>query len=206
MDPPPGFKFGWQMPATTKKSGRRRPKVTDRRHDWSEQKVFSKLQYVFPPPAFIVLPGVRNETGHTAKSRTIDGLVASIYPSRGLWLGAVEIKITKSDWRKEIRDAEKSDAIQKYCKYFYVASPSGVIPEGEVPETWGQIEVREDGATIVRRAPELSPEPITLPMTLSILRRVSECTVPLGDVDELIEKRIAELLPKDEEDDGSQDG
>lgn len=162
----------WELPFQSSSGKAKKVRgqlVTDRRHDWSEFKVLSKLEHVFPSGAFAILPQVRDTTGNTG-IHVVDAVVASMWPSRGVWLGGVEIKITKSDWRKELRDVNKASVLQSFCKYWFVAAPSGVIPVGEVPEAWGLIEVREDGATIVKPAPPLDPAPLTVDFVVSLIR------------------------------------
>jgi len=158
---------------------------------WSETAVYERLRHVFPSPAYVTLPQVRNGTGYArAQTRTADAVIASVWPSRGLWLAGVEIKVSRSDWKKELAHAEKSVGIQKYCKYWYVAAPSGVVPVNELPETWGLIDVKDSTAAIVKSAPELKAEPPDLLLLCSILRAVAECTVPADAVKEQISERI----------------
>jgi hypothetical protein len=107
-----------------------------------------------------------------------------------LWLAGIEIKVSRSDWKKELAHAEKSVAIQKYCKYWYVAAPVGVVPVAEVPEAWGLIDVKENTATIVKSATELKTEQPDLLLVCSILRAVTECTVPADSVKEKISQGI----------------
>jgi hypothetical protein len=173
----------WEVGVDPKKrpARGRRKKVTDRRHDWSEPQVFDKLEAIFPGPAHVRLPGVRNDTGKTAGSRSIDALVASVYPSRGLWLAGIEIKITRSDWRKELREPEKAEAILKYVDYFYMACPTGVINVGEIPQNWGLIEVRRDGAAVTKPATKLTPKGYDLPFILSIMRKVVNASEDASD-------------------------
>lgn len=168
------FRFPWQVPvstAPTQRSSRSRAKVTDRRDDWSEAQVFEKLERVFPSPAFILLPQVANGTGQSrAKRRAVDALAVSVYPSRGLYLAGIEIKITRSDWVKELREPDKAADIQRFCRFWYMACPTGVIPEGEVPPNWGLIYTRRDGATIVKPAADLEFQSPDMPFLCSVLR------------------------------------
>lgn len=143
-------RFYWELEAT-KPAKRARQKISDRRHDWSEAEVFSKLERVFPATSYLVLPQVRLPVPG-APDRTVDALVVSPFKSRGLWIAGVEIKISRSDWVKEARDAAKAELFMRYCRFWYLAQPHGVVPDGEVPVPWGVITVRKDGATITKPA------------------------------------------------------
>lgn len=181
--------YAYEVPVSpTPEKAARKPAAKLEGRDWSELEVFKRLSYCFPSPAFLHLPQVRATTGFSrTKIRTADAIVASVYPSRGLWLAGVEIKVTKTDWRKELRDPDKSEDVRRFCKYWYVASPSGIVPEGEVPEDWGLIYVRADGAQIVKPAVSKRCEPPDMGFVLSVLRTTSMCMVPISEVNERVE-------------------
>lgn len=157
---------------------------------WTESEVFDRLRHVWPSPAHVCLPGVRNGTGFARRESTADAVVMSVYPSRGLWLAGVEIKISRSDWKRELARPDKAAAIQKYCHFWFVAAPKGVVPVEEVPETWGLIEVERNTAKIMRKAPGQKPETIDLLLLGSILRKVESCTEPSALVAGKIAKAI----------------
>lgn len=198
---PDGYRYAWQMPVSPRmpgKSSRRRAKITDRRDDWSEEEVFSRLERIFPSPAFVLLPQVANGTGQSReKRRTVDALAVSVYPSRGLYLAGIEIKITRSDWVKELREVEKASDIQRFCRQWYMACPVGVIPEGEVPLNWGLIVVRKDGATVVKPAVDLSPEPPDMPFMCAVLRAAASA---YGKRLRLLEEQVVELEEEQKDD------
>ena len=175
-------------------------KSTKRR--WTEAGVFDMLTRLFPPPAFVLLPQVRNQTGMAKRDRTADAVGASVWPSRGLYLFGVEIKVSYSDFRREIEQPKKSSAIQQFCKYWYIAAPEGVVPEGEVPETWGLIECKRS-AKVVRAAPELDAKPPALEFITSVMRALAACSVPTKQVQPQIEaarkeaeRRWSEIQPQ----------
>jgi len=153
---------------------------------WTESDVYAMLEKTFPGPAYAMLSQVRNGTGfERRKNRTADAVAISCYPSRGLYMAGIEIKVSRPDWMKELADPTKADAIQKYCKYWYVAAPKGLIDVGEVPETWGLIECSST-ARIVKPAPMLEPEPPDMLLVCSILRNAATSMVPA----ERLQKRI----------------
>ena len=82
---------------------------------WTEGRVFGLLKGPFPDGAFLRLPQVRNGTGFQRSTRTADALIVSCWPSRGLWFAGVEIKVSLSDWKRELCKPEKSASIQKWC-------------------------------------------------------------------------------------------
>lgn len=154
--------------------------------------MFAQLRHVFPTPAHVCLSGVRNGTGYErSQNRTADGLILSVWPSRGLWVAGVEIKVSRSDWKKELANPEKSHEIQRFCDYWYIAAPKGIVPVNEVPKTWGVIECSGNTAAIVRDAPKLTPAKPDMLMVCSILRNFADGMVPRCDFETELKERLA---------------
>ena len=161
---------------------------------WTEHEVFRRLEKVFPAPAHVLLSQVRNGTGYSRRARTADALVASVWPSRGLHLIGVEIKVSRSDWLKELRSPEKSTSIQNYCRHWYVATPPGIVEPGTLPTTWGLIEVSDKRTKIVTPAPTLEPQPLDMLFLCSVLRAVAEQSVAKRELQRMVEERVEEKL------------
>lgn len=165
------------------------PKPPER---WTEARVFDALRHVFPSPAYSRISHVRNGTGYSqrAKVRTADGLIFSTYPSRGLWMAGVEIKVSRSDWKKELADPSKADEIGKYCSRWFVAAPAGIVPVGELPDAWGLIECKATTASIVKKPLATEPSPPDMLMISAIVRAATEKSVPLIEVDNIVQQRV----------------
>lgn len=160
---------------------------------WTEGRVFKLLEKIFPSPAYTLLSQVRNGTGYARRTvRTADAIAVSTWPSRGMYLTGVEIKVSPSDWRRELAQADKSAEIQSYCRYWYVAAPVGIVPVGELPETWGLIECDGAKASVIKAAPQLEAKEVDMLLLCSILRRMAEVTTPTAMVDEQIQARLDE--------------
>lgn len=122
-------------------------------------------------PAHAWLYEVRNGTGAIAHERYADALVLSVWPSRGLWLAGVEVKVSRSDWLRELDAPQKSAAIQQYTDYWWVAAPEGVVQAGEIPAAWGAYEVTTGGkVALLKPAPRLDAEPPSKEFLCSVLR------------------------------------
>jgi len=140
----------------------------------TERAVFEALKSTFEAPAYAVLPGVANGTGQT-KTRTIDAIVMSLWPSRGQLLDGVEIKVSRSDFTRELANPEKQEAHFKYLDRFWLAvGDETIVREGELPETWGLLVPARTKLKVVKQAPRLTPEPLPRSMLAAILRRANE--------------------------------
>lgn len=127
----------------------------------------------YPEPEWAFLRQVRNGTGYTKKTRTADGIALNLWPSRGMELHGFEAKVTRSDWIRELRKPEKSCDIQKYCARWWIVTPKGIVHDGELPPTWGLLEVAgKKRLKLVAKvaAPELKAEELDRAFVGSILR------------------------------------
>jgi hypothetical protein len=132
-----------------------------------------------------VLEEVRNGTGYVRTLRSADALVCSCWPSRGLWLAGVEIKVSRSDWLREIKDPAKSSEIQRWCHYWWIAAPAGLVHDGELPKTWGLLEHASGKLSVKVQAPKLEAEPPSMTFLASVLRSTQAAQ------DRIVSERVA---------------
>jgi hypothetical protein len=124
--------------------------------------------------AFTWLEEVRNGTGWQRETRSADALVVSCWPSRGIYAMGVEVKVSRSDWVRELKDPKKSAEVQQYCKYWWIAAAEGVVKEEEIPPTWGWVEVLSSKRHEVRKqAPELEAKEPSWTFVASVLRNMA---------------------------------
>lgn len=140
------------------------------------------------PPAWAYLEEVGNTTGYNV-SRFADALAMSLYPSRGLDLHGFEVKVSRSDWVKELNSPEKAETICAYCDFWWiVAGSADIVKEGELPRTWGLLVVNDKGVlTVKQKAPKLEAKPMTKGLLAAILRRTCETLTPEARAKELMD-------------------
>lgn len=105
--------------------------------------------------------------------RKIDLLVVSCWASRGYARDAVEVKVSVSDWRAELKNPEKADWWWKHSNRFWIAAPAKVAAKikHELPEAWGLLSVADSGrVTALVQAPSHKPEPLPWPTVIGVLR------------------------------------
>ena len=146
---------------------------------WTETSLYRLIEAKFEEPAHVVLPQVANGSGHMRVTRYADAMAMSLWPSRGLELHGFEIKVSKSDWKRELRDPEKSAPIQAYCDRWWIVAPGGVVDLAELPTTWGLFEPRKRRGKVslhvAKQAPKLTDtKKIDRRFLAAILRRVAE--------------------------------
>lgn len=101
------------------------------------------------PNEWIVLPELRIGSGFgpDAKSR-IDLWVMNAYPCKDMIKIAYEIKVTRSDFLKELKSPDKRRWALNYSNRFYFATPEGLIKSRELPPECGLIEYANGKLTI----------------------------------------------------------
>lgn len=106
------------------------------------------------------------------KSRTCDGMAMGLWPSKGLHLHGFEIKVSRSDWLAEIQLPEKAVAFSRYCHFWWIVAPPGIIKLEEVAAEWGVQEVTKSGQRLrVKKAASLlSLEPVGPDLLAGIFR------------------------------------
>ena len=122
-------------------------------------------------PQWAIMWEVGEGTG-AASGRYADAVMMSLWPSRGLELHGVEIKVSRSDWRRESADPTKAEAIAKFCDRWWVHTAPGVVDDlSDVPPAWGLREFDGKVWRTIREAEKTDAAAITRPFLAALLRR-----------------------------------
>jgi hypothetical protein len=133
--------------------------------------VKAALRARFIAPEWSLFFEVADATG-SRQSRWADAVAMNLYPSRGLEIHGFEIKVSRSDWLRELKDPTKSAPVQRYCDRWWIICPDGVIKPGELPPTWGHYDVKPGG--VIRQvvaAPKLDAQVVTKEFMAALVRR-----------------------------------
>jgi hypothetical protein len=134
------------------------------------------LRQRYCPKEWALLEEVRNRTGYGKEERYADAVAMNLYPSRGLEVLGFEIKVSKSDWKRELALPDKSAPIQKYCDRWFIVAPEGIVDKNSLPKAWGLMEPNKAGTQLVTRveAPPLQAVPLDRAFVASVLRNANE--------------------------------
>jgi hypothetical protein len=121
---------------------------------------------------WVLLEEVAPATG--GGTRYADALAINLWNSRGHAIIGFEVKTSRSDWLRELKQPQKAEPIFRYCDHWNIVAPKGVVKDGELPPNWGLLEVR--AASLVQTVPaaRLEPVPITKAFFASLVRRAFE--------------------------------
>lgn len=151
------------------------------------------LRLRFNAPEWAMFEEVANATGYGAH-RSADAVAMNLWPSRGLEIHGVEIKVSRADWVAERDNPAKADAIARYCNRWWLAvADASIVHPGELPPTWGLLTFRAGRLIAITEAPALDPAPLDRTFVAAMLRRAAETTkdsVPKTE----IAARMAELV------------
>lgn len=146
-------------------------------------------------PEWAIMWEVGEGTG-ARSGRFADAVMMSLWPSRGLELHGVEIKVSRSDWKREAADPSKAEAVAKYCDRWWIHTPPGVVSDlSELPPMWGLREF--DGAKwkTIREAEKTEAVQISRHFLAAMLRRADGVMKSLMDeaMREAREAQFAEI-------------
>lgn len=155
--------------------------------------VMAALERRYRPPEWGLFAQVGNGTGFQG-NRWADAMAMGLWPSRGLTLHGFEIKVSRADWLRELKDPAKAEDIACYCDFWnVVVSAPGIVLPGELPAAWGLMQLSGRQLRTVTAAPQRT-DAATLdrPIVAAILRRASECMVPRSSIAAAIEDARAQ--------------
>lgn len=116
---------------------------------WTAAAIQRLLRKRYPQDAgWAYIAEVANATGAGVR-RYADGVAVGLWPSRGLDILGFEIKVSRSDWKRERLTPEKAEVVAAYCDQWWIVAPEGVVPEDELPPAWGLLTPNETGEALV---------------------------------------------------------
>lgn len=155
--------------------------------------VRSALRRRYCAPEWALLFEVGDATG-ARHTRFADAVAMSLWPSRGLELHGMEIKVSRYDWRNERKNPEKAETIAAYCDRWWLVTGPGVVESAdEIPPAWGWIEF--DGARLatMKEAARTEAKVCDRRFLAALLRRAAKTD------DGIVEAEIARRM-RDKED------
>jgi hypothetical protein len=132
--------------------------------------VMEAMRRRYPSPEYAILENVPNAVG--GGSRRADALIMGLWRSRGIDLSGFEIKVSRSDVLRELRDPAKADTIADYCDFWWlVVGDPKIAKVEEVPGPWGLLVADGSSLVVAKKAERLpKPKPIDRRFLAAILR------------------------------------
>lgn len=107
--------------------------------------------------------------------RTMDFLAMDLWTTGHLDLHGHEIKTSRSDWLRELKDPSKAEEFIPFMNRWWLVVPDrSIVHAGELPGGWGLMAMTGGVLKAVVRAPRREAKPLT-PMRLApLLRAVAQ--------------------------------
>lgn len=123
---------------------------------------------------YAVASQVRSHAGFDAR-RTADFVAMDLWPSKGLTLHGHEIKVSRSDWLRELKKPAKAAEFVPYMNcWWVVVSDARIVRDGELPDEWGLMAMRGPLLTVVKKAPCRDAQPMQPSRLAALLRAVAQ--------------------------------
>jgi hypothetical protein len=163
----------------------------------SEPSLLDMIRNRHPSPGWVTIAEMPNSTG-TGASRRLDAVSLGVWPSNGFTLHGFEIKVERSDVKRELAQPSKADAIARFCDYFWLVVPDmAIVADLVIPENWGILAPQRGTLYAKRKAAKLDASPFTRGFAAAMLRKVVVEWVSKEDHEKLhadIERRVAERV------------
>jgi hypothetical protein len=131
----------------------------------------ARLRTRYAPPSYAFFTEVGDDP---QRSRSADGLAIGMWRSRGLEILGFEVKVSRTDWLKELKTPQKADRIGRFCdRWYLVVSDAALVKDGELPTAWGLLVPKGDGLHEKVKAPKLEARmELSRPMLAAICRAI----------------------------------
>jgi hypothetical protein len=103
-------------------------------------------------------PEYRVYTEVTIGDRRADMVAVGLWASRGFPIVGIEIKQSRSDWLRELRDPAKMEKLWRHCSAVYLAVSDADIVKDDLPDGWGLLVPKGNSMVTKRKPAERVPE------------------------------------------------
>jgi hypothetical protein len=154
----------------------------------------------YPRDRYALFFDVPDNVGTNAHRRA-DAIAVGCWKSVGHMIEGFELKVSRSDWLREVASVTKADPFIERCdRWWLVTSSPAIAKMEEIPACWGWMAVTKGGLRVQRPAPRLAqdnPNYIHRMFAVGILRKLQEDMTKAPEVAQMIlaahEKREAEI-------------
>lgn len=104
-----------------------------------------------------------------------DFVAVDCWRSSGFAVHGHEVKCSRSDWLRELRDPGKALAWSRFChRWWLVVSDTRIVHDGELPAGWGLLTLAGSRLRRIVHAPKLTPEPMLAATLAGLLRATAK--------------------------------
>lgn len=149
----------------------------------------------------VLLFDVPNVVGVNS-SRRCDAVAIGMWQSSGRLIQGFEVKVSRGDWLKEVRDVTKADPFIEQCdRWWLVTGHQAVAKSEEIPDAWGWMTATKTGLRIQRPAKPLPQDKDHMRRlwAFALIRAATDRSGDSKAFEAAINKRYAELQRQSDE-------
>lgn len=135
--------------------------------------ILELLRHRHPKPEWATFAELATATGGTYRARYIDFYAVNVWPSKRYVKIAYEIKVSRSDFFREIDDPTKREPAERVSDECYFVTPAGLVQPDEVPAGWGLIELVANGLRRKKGATQRNVTELPIQFVASLARQSS---------------------------------
>lgn len=135
--------------------------------------LIAMLHARYQPPEWALLDELHDSTGAGA-TRRFDAVAFNCWPSGRFVRLGFEVKVSRSDFARELADHAKRAALEEQCHQVFFVVPPGVCLPREVPEPWGLLQVAGDSLRALVKPRHREVGPVAEPLAVCAIRRLKE--------------------------------
>lgn len=145
---------------------------------------------------YVLLFDVPNIVG-TRQERRCDAVALGMWGSTGRLIHGFEVKVSRGDWLRELRDVSKADPFIEQCdRWWLVTGDLSVAKPAEIPDAWGWMTATKTGLRVQRPGRQLAQDETRIKRlwAFALVRRAAERgDINRPEVQAILAKRKAEL-------------
>jgi len=148
----------------------------------------------YPGDRYALFFDVPDDVGMHARRRC-DAVAVGCWNSVGNLVDGFELKVSRSDWLRELKQVDKADPFLERCDRWWLVTASPAIAKlEEIPASWGWMAATKAGLRIQKPAPKLRDPLDTVPrlFLIAILRKFRDGLLNSPEVRLVIERMTAE--------------
>lgn len=142
----------------------------------------------------VLVDEVGDTVGFRSSPRRMDLLALGCWPSRGLFVHSIEVKVSKGDLARELREPAKAEAIARYCDQMWIAAPKGVADVDALPLNWGLYEVSAKGVSVAKQAKPLDALPLDRGFLMAVIRACMKRNSEESEIQDRINTAVGAAL------------
>jgi hypothetical protein len=134
--------------------------------------------------------------------RRIDAIAFGCWASLGRSLEGFELKISRADWLREMKQVNKADPFVALCDRFWLVTADSTMAKlDEIPACWGWMAATKTGLRVQRPAAKLPGCGKSFPrdFVIGVMRRLQDDLLVSPDVRAHIEQRVKESTDRVDE-------